>query len=399
MALDIMGLFNTQAVDPYQQQQQAFQQNLMRATNPQQFAATVGTNMGGQIAGAIPGLFGIQSEADKKKKMQQEVLAEVQSMNIDPTDQNAVRKALVDALQKRGLTAEAMQVGQSITKADEYKPSSDVGKLYADQAKYPEGSPQWNAIEARIKQLVTDKPQASTEIEKLMTVAGITNEKERKAVANKFLMAKLQADKGDPTAMAALRVMQKQLDVQIAQNKLAQTEAEQKAAATAKTQGASAEAYKTNNILGIIDQATTQVGGNTAGIGGAFMSTIPGSEAVDLQENLLTIKANIGFNELTQMRKDSPTGGALGQVSDMENKALQAARASLEQKQSPAQLRKNLNIIKESYTRWMKVITGEWTEQDAKNYLESLKGNKKAGDKKPELDDNALIEKHMKRSL
>lgn len=247
---------------------------------------------------------------------------------------------------------------------------------------------------------LVEKSEAKTPLEKKMDLAGITDPAQRQAMAKQSLELDLKAKEGDPTAMATLKLMEKQLDVQILQNKLEQTKASQAAAATAKVQSASAEAYKTNNILNTIDTALSQVGGSTAGIGGAIMTKVPGSEAVDLQENLLTIKANIGFNELAQMRKDSPTGGALGQVSDMENKALQAARASLEQKQSPGQLRNNLTKIKDSYDRWLKVITGEWTEADAQAYLDSLKGRGKETEKSvPNVEDSALINKYLKKGF
>lgn len=245
---------------------------------------------------------------------------------------------------------------------------------------------------------LVEKSEAKTPFEKKMDLAGITDPAQRQAMAKQSLDLDLKAKEGDPTAIAAIELMKKQLDVQILQNKLEQEKAKQASAATAQVQGASAEAYKTNNILNTINTAMGQVGGSTAGIGGAVMSKLPGSEAVDLQENLLTIKANIGFNELSQMRKDSPTGGALGQVSDMENKALQAARASLEQRQSPGQLRKNLVKIKDSYDRWLKVITGEWTEADAQAYLDSLKGRDKETEKPaPNVEDSALINKYLKR--
>lgn len=245
---------------------------------------------------------------------------------------------------------------------------------------------------------LVEKSEAKTPLEKKMDLAGITDPAQRQAMAKQSLELELKAKEGDPTAMAAIELMRKQLDVQILQNKLEQEKLKQASAATAQVQGASAEAYKTNNILNTIDTALSQVGGTTAGVGGAIMSKLPGSEAVDLQENLLTIKANIGFNELSQMRKDSPTGGALGQVSDMENKALQAARASLEQRQSPGQLRKNLVKIKDSYDRWLKVITGEWTEANAQAYLDSLKGRDKETKKTvPNVEDSALINKYLKR--
>jgi hypothetical protein len=64
-----------------------------------------------------------------------------------------------------------------------------------------------------------------------------------------------------------------------------------------------------------------------------------------LKEILDTIKSNIGFNKLQEMREGSPTGGALGNVSDRENKLLQSVIASVEQSQSRGQCMANLRRV------------------------------------------------------
>ena len=94
-----------------------------------------------------------------------------------------------------------------------------------------------------------------------------------------------------------------------------------------------------------IDSAINAVSPFTAGAG-AWVANIPGTPQKDLNEKLSTIRANIGFDKLQSMRENSPTGGALGNVSDHENKLLQAVQGSLDQGQSPAQLKSNLTEIK-----------------------------------------------------
>ena len=74
-------------------------------------------------------------------------------------------------------------------------------------------------------------------------------------------------------------------------------------------------------------------------------SAVPGSPAYDLARTLDTIKANIGFNELQTMRDNSPTGGALGSITERELAFLQSTVASIEQPQSEAQLRENLKVL------------------------------------------------------
>src|SRR5690606_16829129 len=83
----------------------------------------------------------------------------------------------------------------------------------------------------------------------------------------------------------------------------------------------------------------------TAGCLGSAPAGIPGTPAHDFARDLETLKALIGFNELQQMRDASPTGGALGQVSEMENRLLQSAWAALEQSQSPEQFQRNMDLV------------------------------------------------------
>lgn len=101
--------------------------------------------------------------------------------------------------------------------------------------------------------------------------------------------------------------------------------------------------------LGTIDRVASSLKDRadmwTAGFLGSASARIPGTPAHDFARDLETLKAIIGFNELQQMRDASPTGGALGQVSEMENRLLQSAWAALEQSQSPDQFRRNMQIV------------------------------------------------------
>jgi hypothetical protein len=83
-------------------------------------------------------------------------------------------------------------------------------------------------------------------------------------------------------------------------------------------------------------------------MGGAVTKNIPGTPGYSLSTDLDTIKANVGFDELQAMRDASPTGGALGQVSEMENRLLQSVRAAISQLLKGEDLERNLKIIKDS---------------------------------------------------
>jgi hypothetical protein len=111
-------------------------------------------------------------------------------------------------------------------------------------------------------------------------------------------------------------------------------------------------------IMGKVGQALKKVSGWTAGMG-SKLSGIPTTDARDLAADLETIKANLGFQQLQEMRRQSPTGGALGNVSERELTALQSSLTSLDQAQSPEQLRRHLNEILVHYTNWKQTVQGQ----------------------------------------
>lgn len=85
------------------------------------------------------------------------------------------------------------------------------------------------------------------------------------------------------------------------------------------------------------------------GLTGAVTQLIYGSRGYDLKQRLMTIKGNIGFDKLQDMREKSPTGGALGQVSNQELDTLQSVLGSLDQAQSTEQLKYNLLRLQAAY--------------------------------------------------
>lgn len=87
----------------------------------------------------------------------------------------------------------------------------------------------------------------------------------------------------------------------------------------------------------------------TTGVGGRFMSAIPGTTAHDLDRRIDSLKAMIGFNALNEMRANSPTGGALGNVTERELSLLQSTIASLELSQSKDQFLDNLALVERQF--------------------------------------------------
>jgi transcriptional regulator with XRE-family HTH domain len=122
-----------------------------------------------------------------------------------------------------------------------------------------------------------------------------------------------------------------------------------------QAQSANAAIAGADRIIQEVGEAKEKVSGFTAGLG-SYLSVLPLTEAKDLSKRLTTIKANLGFDRLQQMRDASPTGGALGQVAVQELIALQSTIASLDQDQSPAQLKQALDKIETSYARWRDTV-------------------------------------------
>ena len=103
---------------------------------------------------------------------------------------------------------------------------------------------------------------------------------------------------------------------------------------------------KTGVVTQDIDRALANTGFWTSGFAGSLSAAVPGTEAHNMRRLIETIKANVGFDQLSAMRAASPTGGALGSVTERENTLLQSVLGSLEQSQSPEQLKSNLQRLK-----------------------------------------------------
>ena len=105
-------------------------------------------------------------------------------------------------------------------------------------------------------------------------------------------------------------------------------------------------------VLTNIDEAQRVINESklpTSGFVGSMLTKIPGTAATDVGALVNTIKANIGFDKLQAMRDASPTGGALGQVSNQEIDFLQSTLNNLTQNQSQEQFNKQLQILENQY--------------------------------------------------
>jgi hypothetical protein len=109
---------------------------------------------------------------------------------------------------------------------------------------------------------------------------------------------------------------------------------------------------KRDVVLQDLDRALASIGNNpalTTGLGAQLTGGIGGTPARNVAALLDSVRANIGFDQLQQMRDASPTGGALGQVTEKEQSLLQSVLGSLETTQDQQQLSENLRRLRNIY--------------------------------------------------
>lgn len=116
-------------------------------------------------------------------------------------------------------------------------------------------------------------------------------------------------------------------------------------------QGEAGKAFNAQAVVETIDRAIGQVDNFSAGWGGK-LKNVPKTDAKTLQADLSTIRGNLAFDRLKEMRDASKTGGALGQVSNIELGLLESTVASLDQEMEPQDLIERLNLAKKHYARF-----------------------------------------------
>ena len=135
-----------------------------------------------------------------------------------------------------------------------------------------------------------------------------------------------------------------------AQIKEAETEAVQKDAAQKK------KLAGIQTVIGAMDELKTKIEKEYMPLVGYGHSMLdwwfsPWQQDLrDVDGFVTTIKANVGFDTLQALRDASKTGGALGNVSELELRQLNAAFGSLDVKQSKGVFLKNLEVLRKIYT-------------------------------------------------
>jgi hypothetical protein len=108
---------------------------------------------------------------------------------------------------------------------------------------------------------------------------------------------------------------------------------------------------RSGSVLEAINRAMAQSSDVSTGITNAATGWIGGTPAFDLNATVDEITSNIGFDELRAMRAASPTGAALGSVTERELALLQSVIGSLRASQSREQFEYNLQRVRDQYNR------------------------------------------------
>lgn len=103
--------------------------------------------------------------------------------------------------------------------------------------------------------------------------------------------------------------------------------------------------YQTTSVLENIDEAIASSDTLTSGLIGWLGTVIPGGWAADQTARVEQIKSFVGFNTLQGMRENSPTGGALGTVSNADMRLLTNSIEALAVEQSEAEFEENMGRL------------------------------------------------------
>ena len=130
---------------------------------------------------------------------------------------------------------------------------------------------------------------------------------------------------------------------------------------------AKSAAILSRSDLGIqkIEKALDAIDDGGAGWEYSIFKNLPvGSDSRRLAAYIKSIESDLGFDRLTRMREESPTGGALGQVSNMELQLLKSAVEALDPTQGAEFLRGQLETVRTHYENMKRAELGEWPDID-----------------------------------
>ena len=293
----------------------------------------------------------------------------LRTQDPDMALQLSQRAAAMDLEGQKLQTEQARQMAQE----------AQTAKTMAEQNKIVRGEEQDEQLRTELAALPPEADDKAVEavVRKYGKPDAILKTLERKQIAeaNRIAKAELEREKAETrerenqrdrefkqqlaAATNANRSALTSVQRELAEARLADIRSKQADKTEKKEDAKNAAVNHAAKVITDVQAAQGLVTGTTTGVVGKGAAFVPGTTAYDLQQRLLTLKANLGFDRLQQMRDASPTGGALGQVAVQELQALQATVGSLELGQSKAELQKNLNKIENHYSNWIRTTQGQ----------------------------------------
>ena len=368
------------SLSPQEMQAQLLEQRASQFAqlDPNQQLAQMSYKAGANLGSGLAGAFGVdvQDPTIKRATKLRELASQYNTNTAQGLRQVAAALQTTDPDMALQLSQRAAAMDLEAAKLQTQE--AQTGKALAEQGKILRGEAQDEQLRTELATLPPDADDKAVEavVRKYGKPDDIFKTLERKstAEANRIAKAEMEREK------AAQREIEKQRDREFKQQLAALTQANRSAltdvqreiaqtrldelkskAADKEEKKQAAKDFAINHASKVVQDvaaAKSLVSGTTAGLTGKGASFIPGTDAYNLQQRLLTIKANLGFDRLQQMRDASPTGGALGQVAVQELQALQATVGSLELGQSKEELKKNLDKIDLHYNNWLKTVGG-----------------------------------------
>ena len=123
-------------------------------------------------------------------------------------------------------------------------------------------------------------------------------------------------------------------------------------------------------LKGLFDQAKDGVSAWSTGFAGARLAEFEGTDAYDLKQTVAAIRANVGFDKLQSMREMSKTGGALGNVSNVELDLLTSSLGSLDSAQSEEQFLRQLERVEQQINASWERVTAAFEEDYGVSYYD-----------------------------
>ena len=386
MATPQVGLFGGMGT-PEEMQRQLVEQRATQFANmspQQQMSYNIYKNTG-NLGRGLAGAFGVdvQDPAVRQATMLRQLASQFDTNTPEGLKQMA--QALQSTNPELGLQvmqrAQAMELEQAKIKtqsAQTLTQEAQAAKYLAEEGKILRGEAKDEQLRAELASLPPESDDKAVEsiVRKYGKPDDIFKTLERRstAEANRIAKAELEREKAEQRAiekqrdqefkqqMAAMSASSKSamtsVQRELAEQRLADLRAKQSDKEDKKEEAKKAAVNHASKVITDVQSAEGLVTGMTTGVVGKGSSFVPGTTAYDLQQRLVTLKANLGFDRLQQMRDASPTGGALGQVAVQELQALQATVGSLELGQSKAELQKNLNKIENHYSNWVRTTQG-----------------------------------------